>query len=59
LREGSDVDLAVSSLPPEVFFRAMGQGTRELTRPIDMVDLDERTPFTGYLRKQGKLRRVA
>jgi len=59
LREDSDVDLAVSGLPPEVFFRAMGQATRELARPLDMVDLDEQTPFTEYLRKKGKLRRVA
>ena len=59
LREGSDVDFAVSGLPPEVFFRAMGQAARQLTRPLDIVDLDEHTPFTEYLRKKGKLRRVS
>lgn len=59
MREGSDVDLAVSGLPPETFFRAMGQAARELDRPLDMVDLDEHSPFTEYLRKKGKLHRVA
>jgi predicted nucleotidyltransferase len=58
MREGSDIDLAVTGLPAEVFFRAMGQAARELERPLDVVDLDERTPFAEYLRKKGKLRRV-
>lgn len=59
MREGSDIDLAVSGLPPETFFRAMGQASRELDRPLDMVDLDEQTLFTEYLRKKGRLHRVA
>ena len=58
-RECSDIDLAVSGLPPEIFFHAMGQAARELDRPLDIVDLDERSPFTEYLRKKGKLHRVA
>lgn len=59
LREGSDIDFAVAGLAPDMFFRAMGQATRETTRPLDIVDLDERTPFTEYLRKKGRMRRVA
>lgn len=59
VREDSDVDLAVSGLPPEIFYRAMGLAARELNLPLDIVDLDENTPFTEYLRKKGKLRRVA
>ncbi len=55
----SDIDLAVSGLPPECFYRAMGQAVRTLNRSLDMVDLDERTPFTEYLRTKGKLLRVA
>ena len=58
LRENSDVDIAVSGLPPEVFFRAMAKASRALGRPIDLVDLDEDSPFTRYLRKEGELQRV-
>lgn len=58
LREDSDVDLAVSGLPPEVFFRAMAQASRALGRPIDLVDLDEDNPFTNYLKAKGRLVRV-
>ena len=59
LREGSDVDLAVSGLPPEVFFRAMGQARDALGRELDLIDLDEDNLFTRYLKGKGKLQRVA
>ena len=60
MREGSDVDFAVSGLPPQVFFRAMAQAHRALgNRTLDLIDLDDDTPFTRYLREEGELRRVA
>jgi predicted nucleotidyltransferase len=58
MRPNSDVDMAVSGLPPEVFFRAMAKASRALGRPIDLIDLDEDNPFTRYLKKEGELRRV-
>ena len=58
MREGSDVDLAVSGLPPERFFQAMGRAGDELDRPLSLIDLDEDTPFTRYLRQEGELQRV-
>ena len=59
LREGSDIDLAVSGLPPEVFFRAMALAADALGRAVDLVDLDDEGPFTRYLREEGELQRVA
>lgn len=58
LREGSDIDLAVAGLPPERFFRAMGLAADVLDRPLSLVDLDEDTPFTRYLRAEGGLQLV-
>ena len=58
LNEWSDVDMAVEGLPPEVFFKAMGEAGDIIRRQIDLVDLDEETLFTEYLRKKGKLQRV-
>lgn len=58
LRENSDVDMAVSGLAPEVFFRAMAAAHDALRRPLDLVDLDEDNPFTRYLKEEGELRRV-
>lgn len=59
LREDSDIDFAVSGLPPEKYFRAVGQASDILQRPIDLVDLDEDNPFTAYLREEQELERVA
>ena len=58
LHEDSDVDMAVSGLPPEVFFRAMARASDALGCPLDLVDLDEDTPFTRYLKREGELRHV-
>jgi predicted nucleotidyltransferase len=59
LRPDSDIDLAVTGLPPARFFQAMGRVLTILPRPLDLVDLDMDTPFTRYLKQKGKLRRVA
>jgi predicted nucleotidyltransferase len=58
-RPDSDIDLAVTGLPPAKFFQAMGQTMIILPRPLDLVDLDVDTPFTRYLKQKGKLHRVA
>jgi predicted nucleotidyltransferase len=58
LHPDSDVDIAVSGLPPEVFFRAMGAAHDALGRPLDLVDLDQDNPFTRYLKRKGELLRV-
>lgn len=58
LREDSDIDLAVAGLPPERFFEALGDAADILGRPLDLVDLDEATPFARYLREEEELQRV-
>ena len=58
VRDNSDVDLAVSGLPPRMFFRAMSRAVAVLDRPMDLVDLDETNPFTQFLKAEGLLRRV-
>ena len=59
MRTDSDVDLAVSGLPAEVFFHAMGEAGDILQSELDLIDLDEDTPFTRYLQQEGELVRVA
>ncbi len=59
LREDSDIDFAVAGLPPERFFRAIGEVGDIVQRNIDLVDLDEVNPFTRYLKEEGELHRVA
>ncbi len=55
----SDLDFAVSGIPPSKFFRAVGVAALAIHRQIDVVDLDEPTLFSDYLREKGKLLRVA
>jgi uncharacterized protein len=54
----SDVDMAVTGLPPEKFFRAMGEAMDILGKPLDLIDLDDDCAFTHFLKMKGKLLRV-
>ncbi|HPO13608.1 MAG TPA: nucleotidyltransferase domain-containing protein [Candidatus Hydrogenedentes bacterium] len=58
MNENSDVDIAISGLPPERFFKAMGIARNILGLPVDLVDLDENNPFTQYLKEEEELVRV-
>lgn len=58
LRESSDLDLAVSGLPPQLFFRALARAARIVRRPVDLIDLDEESSFARYLESEGELRCV-
>ena len=58
MREESDIDMAVSGLPPQDFFKAMGEAHSILGRQLDLIDLDENNLFTEYLKKKGKLHLV-
>lgn len=57
-RPHGDVDIAVAGLPPRVFFRAMTKASDALKCPIDLIDLDDDTPFSRLLREKGDLIRV-
>ena len=54
----SDIDMAVSGLPPQVFFAAMSDAHQILMRPLDLIDLDDGSLFSEYLKKEGLLKRV-
>ena len=56
--EHSDIDLAVTGIPPEKFFKAMGSTINAIKREFDLVDLDEKNPFVDYLKTHGELQRV-
>jgi predicted nucleotidyltransferase len=56
---GSDLDLAVRGMPPEHFFRAVGEACSALSIPVDIVDLDESSPALDYLKEHGDFLRVA
>ena len=51
----SDLDLAVSGLPPSIFFRMIARLSEIVHRSVDLIDLDRPTPFTRYLRQENEL----
>ena len=59
LDSGSDIDLAVSGLPPRLFYRSIARLSSVLGRTVDLVDLDSPTPFIRYLKEEDELVRVA
>jgi predicted nucleotidyltransferase len=54
----SDLDLAVSGLPPAIFYKMGARISDLLGRSVDLIDLDVTTPFTRYLRDENELVRV-
>ena len=54
----SDLDLAVSGLPPSVFYRVGARVSDLIGRSVDLIDLDINTPMTRYLRTENELIRV-
>lgn len=52
MKEGSDMDFAIAGLPPQEFFKALSAAGRSLPMTLDLIDLDEATPFTRYLKKK-------
>lgn len=55
----SDLDFAVCGMPPENFFRAVGEACSTLSVPVDIVDLDGSSPALNYLKEHGDFFRVA
>ncbi len=53
-----DIDLAVSGLPPGIFYHTLARVCEVIDRDVDLVDLDKKTPFIDYLRAENDLVRV-
>ena len=54
----SDIDLAVRGLPPEKYFYVYGQLSMQVSRAIDLVDLDDGSRFSRRLEQREAMRRV-
>jgi len=56
--EKSDIDIAIRGLPPEKFFYIYGQLALQISRAIDLVDLDDGTRFSQKLSRREAMTRV-
>jgi predicted nucleotidyltransferase len=55
LRSDSDIDMAVTGLPAQVYFSVVSKASDLLGRPVDLVDLDDDTPLVRHLLESGDL----
>lgn len=55
LKSNSDIDLAVKGCPPGNYFPLFGELMLELDHSVDLVSLDNKGPFTDYLKNNEKL----
>ena len=52
-KEGHDIDLAVEGIAPEDFFKFYGDLMFKLSRPVDVVDISEKSKFTRMIKREG------
>lgn len=51
----TDIDLAVEGLAPEKFFDFYGLLYFEMPKPLDLIDLEQKTPIAALVREKGIL----
>ena len=47
----SDIDLAVYGIKPSLFFKFYGELLRNLSKPVDLIDLSEKSLFNQLIEK--------
>jgi predicted nucleotidyltransferase len=51
--EYNDIDLAVNGIKPDLFFKFYGELLRNLPKPLDLIDLSEKSLFNQIIEKEG------
>ena len=51
-KEYNDIDLAVKGIKPELFFKFYGELLRNLAKPVDLIDLSEKSLFTQIIEEK-------
>lgn len=49
----NDIDLGVKGVDPKFFFHFYAEMMRGLSKPVDIVDLSDKTKFTELVKKRG------
>jgi predicted nucleotidyltransferase len=49
--EYNDIDLAVYGIKPSLFFKFYGELLRKLPKPVDLIDLSEKSLFNQLIEK--------
>ena len=52
-KTANDIDLAVTGIKPEVFFKFYGELLRNLSKPVDLIDLSKKSLFNQIVEEKG------
>jgi len=50
--EANDIDLAVEGIVPKLFFKFYGELIRSLSKPVDLVDLSQKSLFNQMVEER-------
>ena len=54
-RTSRDIDIAIEGISPKDFFKYYGDLLLQLSKPVDVVDLEGSSKFISLIKKEGKL----
>jgi len=54
-RISKDIDIAIEGIPPKEFFKYYGDLLLQLSKPVDVVDLEGSSKFIRLIKKEGEL----
>lgn len=52
-RDAKDIDIGVKGINPELFFDFCGELYRDLSKPVDVIDLSEDCLFNKLIERDG------
>ena len=53
--QARDIDLGIEGVRGVLFFRMMSDLSTSLSKPVDVVDMDVKNPFTALVERDGKV----
>jgi len=51
--ESNDIDIAIKGIKPENFFKFYAEVFKNATKPVDLIDLNEKSAFNTLVEKNG------
>jgi len=54
-RKSNDIDIAVEGIAHKDFFKYYGDLLLQLSKPVDVIDLDGSSKFINLIKKEGEL----
>jgi predicted nucleotidyltransferase len=52
-KEANDIDIAVKGIEPELFFKFYAELFKNLSKPVDLVDLSRKSLFNDLIEETG------